>query len=315
MALTLTEGELYSTTDMLSRTAIDRLVKDSTVLQKLPFETLLGNSDTYVTVTTDSGAQFYEVDEAWVESTPALTSATVTLKILGGDADIDKFLLETRQNKMDLKGTVLENKIKAVQYKFLDTFFYGSTSTDASSFNGLHSLLTSTTYNTVHAGSSTGTALSMAKLRQAIDLIPNSWRGSPMAMYISKTERRLMAVYLDSIGSAFPREASKWGTPVEMFDGIPIFSDDHILNTETAASGAYTQSTGSTCTSIFIVAYGSDAACGVQGSTGLKVTDLGELESKNAERFRISWYCGLKLKDIRSCAKVDGIASASAVTA
>ncbi len=314
MALTLTEGELYSTTDILSRTVIDRLVKDSKILQKLPFETILGNSDTYDTITTDSGAAFYAVGDTWVESTPSLTQATVTIKILGGDADIDNFVLETRSNKLDLKGTVLANKTKAVQYKFLDTFYYGDTAVDANSFEGLQDLMTSTTYNTVHAGSGTGSVLSIAKLREAIDLIPESWRNDVNAMFMSKAMRRGISVYRDSIGDKLAPMMTKWGVPALEFDGIPIFTDDKIKNTELAASGAYTTGTGSD-TTIFILSFGSDACCGVQGKTGLKVEDLGQLETKNAYRFRISWYCGLKLKDIRSCAKVDGITAAGTVAA
>lgn len=149
MALTLTEGELYSTTDMLSRTVIDRLVKDDPILTRLGFEALLGNSDTYLQVTTRSGAGVYEVGDTWTESTPSVTPNTVTLKILGGDADVDNFLMETRSNKLDLKGTVLNDKTLAVKELFLDLFYYG-TAFDASGFSGLHQLMTSTTYNTVN---------------------------------------------------------------------------------------------------------------------------------------------------------------------
>jgi hypothetical protein len=90
---------------------------------------------------------------------------------------------------------------------------------------------------------------------------------------------------------------------------------DHILNTETISSSAFSASTGSTGTSIFLLRFGSNECCGVQGNSGLKVVPKGDLETKDAQRFRIKWYCGLKLKDLRSCAKIDGIASATAVTA
>jgi len=149
---TLTEMNKYSTTE-LDRVVIDRLVKDSPELEALPFETLLGNSLTYNTITTDSGAGFYSPGDVWVESTPVLTQATVTLKILGGDADIDNFAQDTRANKTDLKGTVLMNKVKAVQYMFCDNFWYGDDSSAPEKFDGLQVLMSSTTYNTVHAGS------------------------------------------------------------------------------------------------------------------------------------------------------------------
>jgi len=311
MALTLTEGELYSQTE-IQRAVIDRLTKDSPILKKLKFVTLLGNSLTYDTITTDSGAASYAVGDTWVESTPSITQATATLKILGGDADVDNFLLATRANKIDLKGTVLENKTKAVQYKFLDLFYYGDATANTKDFSGLQVLLSSTSYNTVHAGSGTGTALSVAKLREALDL----FRGfSPEVLVMTRKMRRGMGVYLDSIGDKFPTGRDEWGKPVEFWDGIPIVIDDHIVDTETAASGAYTAKTGGANTSIFALNFEEQAVCGLHSGQGVQVVPIGELETKDATRHRIKWYCSMMFQDLRSSIKVDGIVAAGTVTA
>lgn len=315
MALnTLTEGNKYSTTE-LDRVVIDRLVKDSPELGILPFEELLGNSLTYDTITTDANASFYSPGDVWAESTPVLTQATVTLKILGGDADIDNFVLATRSNKADLKGTVLMNKVKAVQHDFLNCFYYGDDSSNAKQFDGLQVLIADTTYNSVHAGtggSGTGTALSIARLRLAVDLP----RGSkPSHMMMTKAMRRGISVYLDSIGSAFPRGVNMYGNPCEMFDSIPIYTSDHILDTETASSDAYAASTGGANTTIFLLTFGGQDVCGCQAEGGVRTVPLGELETKDATRFRIKWYCGLKMENLRTSSKVDGIVAAGTVTA
>lgn len=314
--MNLTEGNKYSRTT-LDKLVIDRLIKDDDVMPVLPFEELLGNSLTYNTITTDSLASFKNVGDTWSESTPELTQATVTLKILGDDADVDNFIIKTRSNEIDITGTVIDNKIKAVQHKFLDTFFYGSVSTDAREFNGLHALMSSTTYNTVHAGSSTGTALSIAKLREAIDLLPKMWRTGVTAMFMSKAMRRGISVYLDSIGDKFARPGgtTAWGNYVDVFDGIPVLTSDHILNTETASSGAYAAKTGGANTSIFILSFAPQAVCGVQASDGIELIPIGQLEDKDATRYRVRWYCGLKFEDLRSAAKVDGIVAAGTVVA
>jgi hypothetical protein len=313
MALTLTEGELYSTTDILSKTVIDRLVKEDPVLLKLPFETLLGNSDTYDTVTTRSGAiQFRTVDGTWTESTPSLTQATVALKILGGDADIDNFLLETRSNKLDLKGTVLNDRTVAIKEYFLDCFYYG-TAFDANSFSGLHQLISSTTYNTVNAGSSTTPgAMHIHDIRAALDLIVGF---KPDIIVMSKSTRRLLNTYYDSVGDKMPPVITYFGMTVPSFDGIPIAVSDHISITETIASSTFSARTGSTGTTVFFLSFAPDAVCGVQGSSGLKTYPLGELETKDAQRYRIKWYCGLKFKNLRSSSKLDGVGYATAVAA
>jgi len=305
MALSLTEGELYSTTDMLSRTVIDRLVKADPILTQLPFETLLGNSDTYDTITTRSGAvAFRAVGDTWTEGTPSLTQSTVTLKVLGGDADIDNFLLETRSNKLDLKGTILNDKTLAVKEYFLDSFYYG-TAFDSASFSGLQQLMTSTTYNTVHEGStSTESLLNISNLRTAIDMITGY---TPNLIVMSKKMRRYLNVYFDSIGDKMPSVITSFGQTVPSFDGIPIAVSDHISDAETVSSSAFGARTGGGATSIFILSFAPEACCGVQGSTGLKVIPLGDLETKDAQRFRVRWPCVLKLKNLRSCAKLDGV--------
>jgi len=311
MALTITEGNKYSTTT-LAGYVIDRLAKGSEILIHLPFEEIMGNSLTYDTITTRSpGAAFYAVGDTWTESTPTITQATATLTVLGGDADVDNFLSSTRSNILDLKGTVLDDKIKSIREKYLDTAFYGVSGT-ANQFSGLQTLMTSTTYNTVHAGSGTGTALSVVLLQSAIDLI-TGWK--PTHIVMTKQMRRYINVYLDSIGDKFTATRDEYGNMIEWFRGLKIVTDDHLLNTETAASGAYVASTGGANTSIFICTFAPKAICGIQGSSGIETIPLGDLETKDAKRWRIRWYCGLKFEDLRSAAKMDGIVAAGTVTA
>jgi hypothetical protein len=308
MALTLTEGNKYSATTLRGY-VIDRLGKSDSVLARVPFEEIQGNSLTYNTITTRSAAAaFRQVGDTWTESTPVVTAATAALTILGADADIDNFIAKTRSNILDVKGTVLNDAILSIKEKFMDAFFYGSGT--APEFTGLHGLMTSTTYNTVLAGSSTGTALSMLKLQTAIDLV----QGKPQLIASSKSIRRYVNVYLDSVGTAFTATRDQFGNMVEYYRGIPWDTSDYILNTETCASGAYTAKTGSGNTSIFILTFDGKACCGIQNGQ-VAVDPLGNLETKDAQRYRIKWYCGLKLEDLRSCAKVDGIDADGTVTA
>ena len=311
MALTLTEGNKYSTTE-LQGYVIDRLSKESELLQHLQFEELLGNSLTYDTIVTRSGANFYSVGDTWVEDTPVMSQNTVTLKILGGDADVDNFLLETRSNKLDLQGTVLDDKVVATSEKFRDGAWYGAVAGDAKSFDGMQALMTSTTYNTVHAGATDGSALSIVKLQQAIDLVTGF---KPTHLFMSKGMRRSINVYLDSIGDKFTASRDQYGNMIEHFRGLKVTTDDSILDTETASSGAYSAKTGGDNTTIFIVTFHPQGMCGVQGKNGVQTVPLGDLETKDAKRWRIKWYCGLKFENLRSCAKVDGITQASTVTA
>jgi hypothetical protein len=304
MALTLTEGNKYSPTTLQGQ-VIDRLGKSDPILEVLPFKDVIGTSLTYNTVTTRSpGAAFYQVGDTWVEGTPTVTAATASLTILGGDADIDNFLKATRSNVQDLRGEVLADKIKSIKEKYLDSFYYGSGT--APDFTGLQGLLTSTTYNTVENGTgSAGVALPVKKLQETIDLIGNG--NIPTHMVMTKMMRRYINVYLDSIGDKFTAVRNDYGKMIEYFRGLQIVTSDVLLNTETVSTTTYGAKTGGACTSIFILTFSPTACCGIQGTNGVETVQIGDLETKDAERVRIRWYCGLMLQDLRSCAKITGV--------
>jgi hypothetical protein len=97
MALTLAEAAKLSN-DVLLTGVIETIIKDSPVLQRLPFIEIVGNGLTYNRENAAPTASFFDVGDTWTESTPTFTQLTVTLKIMGGDADIDNFLIATRSN-------------------------------------------------------------------------------------------------------------------------------------------------------------------------------------------------------------------------
>ena len=78
--------------------------------------------------------------DTWTESTPTFTQQTASLKIIGGDADIDNFLLTTRTNLQDVQTAVMQLKAKAVRQLFEHTFINGDMTVNAKSFNGVDKL-------------------------------------------------------------------------------------------------------------------------------------------------------------------------------
>src|SRR4030043_111491 len=136
MALTLTEAAKLSN-DVLLTGVIETIIYDSPVLQMLPFIEIVGNGLTYNRENQAASVNFYDVGDAWAESTPTFTQVTATLKILGGDADVDNFLAATRSNLQDLQAAIVQLKSKAVQQKFDDGFVNGDTAVDTKSFDGI----------------------------------------------------------------------------------------------------------------------------------------------------------------------------------
>ena len=120
MALTLAEAGKLSN-DVLLKGVVETIVKDSPVLQRMPFIEIVGNGLTYNRENVLPSADFYDVGDTWAESTPTFTQLTATLKIMGGDADVDNFLKVTRSNLQDLEAAVIELKAKAVKNKCEET--------------------------------------------------------------------------------------------------------------------------------------------------------------------------------------------------
>ena len=102
MALTLAEASKLSN-DMLLQGVVETIVKDSPILQRLPFIEIVGNGLTYNQEKTLPSIDFYDVGDTWAESTPTFEQITANLKIMGGDADVDNFLKATRSNVQDLE--------------------------------------------------------------------------------------------------------------------------------------------------------------------------------------------------------------------
>jgi len=139
MALTLAEAAKLSN-DILLTGVVETIIKDSPVLQRLPFIEIVGNGLTYNREDAAPTAGFFDVGDTWTESTPTFTQQTVQLKIMGGDADIDNFILATRSNIQDVESAVVQLKAKAVRDLFEQTFITGDATGSPTEFDGLDEL-------------------------------------------------------------------------------------------------------------------------------------------------------------------------------
>jgi len=336
MAMTLVESAKLSN-DVLQVGVAEKIVYDDPILERLQFKEVKGNGLTYNIETTMASAQFYGVGDVWVESTSVVTPTTAVTTILGGDADVDNFLVATRSNVNDLMAEQVDAKTKAVKKAFMDMFFYGyynaGAGFDAKGFDGLHALIksqaaTATVYeNTVCVAATSGTAflLSLAQLEEAVDDIKET---KPDLIVMSKAMRRNLNKYLNGVGGITKMDIQ--GKTVQTLFDVPVAVSDYIINTEDATkdySGAtavygfdYTVGTAKSTTSdagttIFVLKFDPAGVCGIQTEGGIKVEKFDKLETKDASRIRIKWYPGLMLQRIIWASKVSGILVAGVHTA
>src|SRR5262245_9209825 len=158
---------------------------------------MVGNALTYNRENAMATAAFFDVGDSWSESTPTFSQVQATLKILGGDADVDQYIATTRSNVQDIEAAVLELKAKAVAHEFEDEFVYGDTGADPKGFDGLHKLCAAG--QQVHQGTgTTPAALSLKKLDEAVDLVKP---GKPDFLMMTRRTRRGISAFARALSS------------------------------------------------------------------------------------------------------------------
>jgi hypothetical protein len=304
MALTLAEAAKLSN-DMLLQGVVETIVKDSPVLQRLPFIEIVGNGLTYNQEKTLPSIDFYDVDDTWAESTPTFEQVTANLKIMGGDADVDNFLKATRSNIQDLEAAVIELKAKALRDKFEETFIYGDASTNAKQFDGLRQLIdTETASDQVIAMGATGATLTLGKLDELIDAVKG---GKPDMLLMSRRSRRKINALVRGDGGMTETDRDQWGNFVQLWDGVPIGVNDWILDTHVLVDSLEDDITGGTCSTIYAVQFGEGALCGLTSPGHLQAEPVGPLENKDASRTRVKWYVSLALFSSIKAAALIGV--------
>jgi len=300
MAVTLVEAGKLSN-DTLHTGVFETITKDGPLLQLLPFMVVLGNALTYNRENVAATAAFRSVGAAWTEDTPTLTQVTATLKIIGGDADVDNFLRATRGNLQDLDAEIITLKALAVRRLLEDTFINGDEGVNPDAFDGID-LLTPTA-QTVTNGANGG-ALTLALLDELIDKIRG---GAPDMLLMSRRSRRQINVLARASGTFLETDILQFGTWVQRYNGIPIVINDYI-------SDAQVVGTSGDASTIHAVRLGPDALMGIAAGQGdddpngiIQVENIGSLEAKDATRWRIKGYISLALFRTDAIARLQGL--------
>ena len=315
MSLCLVEAAKRSG-DTYQPGVVELLVKNDPLLQKLGVTEIVGNGLTYWVETTMAGAQFYAPGDLMVESGSTQTKYTAGITILGGDVEIDKFLQKTRSNINDIENEEIQAKIKAIKYAFLQNLIYGYVTGNAKSFDGLHYLLRSRTYNTLAIGANaTPAALSLS---QHVLAAKNMIKGyTPGMILCSKGLSQSIYRFLMGVGGLTPADVQ--AGELTSLVNLPLYVTDFIGDNEScdldygSSHYGYNYADGVSgvdddgSTSMFILSFDPKSIQVVQnGSLAVnKVTD--NMETKNARLWRALWYCSVMMQSVISCSKITGI--------
>ena len=324
MANTVTEYGYLSTSAML-KGIIKAIVNESPFLARMPFREIAGNSLLYNQESTEAGVGNYAVGDTWVESTTVWAQRSAALTIIGGDADVDSFAKQTRSNEQDVKAAVIELKAKAIADHFEKQAIRGYTGTAYSTkdVKGLMHLLAEcesatetdwdgSIYTNPGAGNNTqvvtaavdSLALSLDMMSVLRDLV----KPRPDCFIMSRMARNKLESLARAQGSnlTYVADPRQLGQLITMWGEQEIIISDFVPNNiqDGAGSGAgivtirntnfaTIRASGYDNTVIFALKWGEND--GVAGLTNgwIQIKDIGALETKDADRTRIKFYCNM----------------------
>lgn len=262
--MTLQEASKYST-DILQKGVIETMARENVVIELLPFMEIEGNSYQYNVETALPNVEFRAVNNGYTAGVGQVKKESENLVILGGDVQLDKFLVATRSNVNDIRAVQTAMKAKAIANTYATTFFNGNPSSNEKEFKGLKHRL--------GEGQKVTGDITLDNLNALLDKV----YGGADVLIMSKSTRREVMKILQESNHYIENGADQFGRPVAMYGGVPIrVVEDTVLEKGT----------------IYAIRFGvMEAVCGLQNG-GISVRDLGEIDSMPVLLTRIEWYCG-----------------------
>jgi hypothetical protein len=315
-AVTLAESAKLSQND-LQAGVIETFILEGKILDRIPLLEINGNAYQYNLEAALPGIEFRAVNAGYTESTGTFNQATENLVILGGDADVDRFIQQTRSNLVDQRETQTRMKIKAANYKYQDTVFNGDTTVDANSFDGLKKRLTGSQVLDAGVNGLPVVGTSDADRHAFFDQIDQLLAASSLGaddiggLYMNSMILGKFKSAARRIGG-WTQRIDDFGRSIDQYNGVDLLDAGKRADGTLILPQTETQGTNTVCSSIYAVRFGEDESDGaVTGLTngGIQVDDLGQLETKPALRTRIEFYTGIAVFG-KGAARLRGIQNA-----
>lgn len=287
-SVTLAESAKLSQ-DLLITGVIENIISVNPIFEVLPFMEIEGNALGYNRENALGDAQYLGVGGTITAKNPAtFTYVTSGLTTLLGDAEVNGLIEATRSNKQDQRAAQVASKAKSIARQFQDTMINGDGT--ANTFQGILALTPAS--QKISTGAN-GSQLTFDILDQLIDIVKDKDGQVDYLMMPFRT-RRAYFTLLRTLGGASVNEVMNLpsGRQVPMYRGVPIFVNDFIPTNQTVGTSA------GVCTSIVAGTFDDGSGMhGVSGLTamgnaGIRVENIGAMESKDEKITRVKFYCG-----------------------
>ena len=149
MAMTLADMKV-GMSDKVAEQVVDTFLRESEILQVLPFDNCVSPSGgstltyTYMQTQIPATAAFRALNTEYTANEAKLVQKSADLKIFGGKFQMDR-VLKAAEGKFNNMAFQMEQKIRAAVSLFHYTLINGDASTAATEFDGLDKMLVGTT--------------------------------------------------------------------------------------------------------------------------------------------------------------------------
>lgn len=311
-SVTLVESAKLSQ-DMLISGVIESIVTVDRFFEVLPFLEIEGNALAYNREAALGDVENLAVGGTIVAKAAAtFTKVTTSLTTIIGDAEVNNLIQTTRSNFTDQKAAQVMSKAKNIGLTYRDQYVNGSGASDT--VQGLISLVAAAAASqTIVAAARDGGAgtngdqLTFLVMDELIDVVKDK-NGIVDYFMMNSREVRAFFVLLRAQGGATIQETVTLpsGATVPGYRGVPMFRNDNVPIDQTIGSN-------DTSTQIFAGTLddGSNQV-GISGLTavgesGIRVSEIGEHQSKDESITRVKFYCGFALFSELGIATATGI--------
>lgn len=298
MPLLVTEAAKLAMEDR-QRGVIEEIIDRDELFALLPFVQAKDKVYSYVREGTLSEGEFLDAYEVVPEGAATFDSVDTRLKVLAGQVDMDNFTTEVQSELNDQVAIQIAAKAKALGRKFRRTLVTGDTSVNAKQFDGVRKLTPAG--QTIAAGNNGG-AISFTAMDELKDMVT---LGADVLMMRQSVWRAIRALNRAMGGNTADHiMIENFGRPVPVYDGTPVIINDFLPIDEDQGTA-----TGIT-TSVYAMRLNeADGFHGLFGgaAAGIRLEEIGLLETKDASRWRVKWYCGTALKATHAIARLKGV--------
>lgn len=303
----LQESQLAADNGDVFRAAIIKIVAEaSPLMARIPFQSIGGDTLKYSVEGTAPTVAYRDVNESYTPNSGVDNPEIETLKIVGGEIEIDTATVATRQGSVSRQ---IDKKTKAMSQKMGRDLMKGTLTADRKGIIGIESRLVIGTDRVIENGSTSGgDALKISKLDELCDSVEGV-----NALVMLKDQRRSITTYLQNSNS-IKTSRDEFGRQVFSYNDLPIliadqFGDTPALTNDEAGAGG-----GTTSCSIYALNLNEGYLWGLQNAP-MRVKNFGEVADKPAHRVRIEWLIGLCLGHPRAAGRLRGIKRATAAVA